>query len=328
MWAFKNEESWNELAETLNTESMDENGVYRVDISLSDYDAAKKLEYRLQTKLRYLDSTRQALGEYYASEQSTALNKSFDYNGGAFNTLLTTLGLGTITEKVTSKASTKDENKHQILDSTLAKTLSSIGNSKLFTGALLAGFLFKAGVTAAKWGYSTGCGFIAKSEIERSRRALMDEMRQANRGLSGLSDTIGEDVVRFVFEESLVKLAADEDNLPITYRYRIDSKKKGGKLIAFLDSINDSVRFRKYEDLMELLDFMLSNENTNQKILDIIIAAWLVSDEYIGSHPITNLELKYIIRYIIICNALIIHGMSYNGLRKTVAKRMRLKQEI
>ena len=179
----------NELAETLNTESMDENGVYKVDISLFDYDAAKNLEYRLQTKLRYLDSTRQSLGEYYASEQSTALNKSFDYNGGAFNTLLTTLGLGTITEKVTSKASTKDENKHQMLDSTLAKTLSSIGNSKLFTGALLAGFIFKAGVTAAKWGYSKSCGFIAKSEIERSRRALMDEMRQANRGLSDRADT-------------------------------------------------------------------------------------------------------------------------------------------
>lgn len=327
MWAFKNEESWNELAETLNTESMDENGVYKVDISLFDYDAATKLEYRLQTKLRYLDSTRQALGEYYASEQSTALNKSFDYNGGAFNTLLTTLGLGTITEKVTSKANAKDGNKNIILDSTFAKTLGSIGNSKLFTGALLAGFICKAGVTAAKWGYSKGCGFIAKSEIERSRRALMDEMRQANRSLSGLSDTIGEDVVRFVFEESLVKLAADEDNLPITYRYRIDSKKKGGKLIAFLDSVNGSVSFRKYEDLMKLLDFTLSNENTNQKILDIVIAAWLVSDEYIGSHPITNLELKYIIRYIIICNALIIHGMSYNGLRKTVAKRMRLKQK-
>lgn len=58
-----------------------------------------------------------------------------------------------------------------MLDSTFAKTLGSIGNSKLFTGALLVGFLFKAGVTVAKWGYSTGCGFIAKSEIERSRRA-------------------------------------------------------------------------------------------------------------------------------------------------------------
>lgn len=327
MWAFKNEESWNKLAETLSTESMDENGVYKTDINLFDYDAATKLEYRLQTKLRYLDSTRQALGEYYASEQSTALNKSFDYNGGAFNTILTALGLGTITEKVTSKANAKDDHKNPILDSTLAKTLSSIGNSKLFTGALLAGFICKAGVTALKWGYSKSCGFIAKSEIKRSRRALMDEMRQANPELLGLCDTIGEDVVRFVFEESLVKLAADEDKLPITYRYRVDSEKNGGKLIAFLDSINGSVSFRKYEDLMKLLDFILSNENTNQKILDIIIAAWLVSDEYIDSHPITNLELKYIIRYIIICNALIIHGMSYNGLRKTVAKRMRLKQK-
>lgn len=135
---------------------------------------------------------------------------------------------------------------------------------------------------------------VARSVVSIAGKARCKEavgtvdkmIRESNRSLIGITDEVGNDIVKYVSEECMVTLASGISDTTNVNRYHMSNN----KLIKLFNNIEADgyiyvgavkKRVLHYSSLMRLLDSIVSVYNINQKILDILISAWLVADELI-----------------------------------------------
>lgn len=310
MYAFDSEEKWNTLLNDVKN-----NGEYN--LKLFNFDAASELEDMLLSKLKWLNSTRNAFGESFAIDMKKAQEVDANVAIKAIEGLLNTIHV---------KGGTFSLNGGIIQG--LANLTIRIGLLAMYNylgisiGAILLGE--QVGEAVAK-------SVVSIADKARCKEAVgtIDKMiRESNRSLIGIADEVGTDIVKYVSEECMVTLASGINNTTDVNRYHMSNN----KFIKLFNNIEADgyiyvgtvkKRVLHYSSLMRLLDSIVSAYNINQKILDILISAWLVADELIAEiqkrRSLSTGDIAEI-RYVIITNSLTIHGINTKGYMEYIIK--------
>lgn len=310
MYAFDSEEKWNTLLNDVKN-----NGEYN--LKLFNFDAASELEDMLLSKLKWLNSTRNAFGESFAIDMKKAQEVDANVAIKAIEGLLNTIHV---------KGGTFSLN---------GGIIQGLANLTIRIGLLAMYNYLGISIGAILLGEQVGEA-VAKSVVSIADKARCKEavgtinkmIRESNRSLIGIADEVGTDIVKYVSEECMVTLASGINDTTDVNRYHMSNN----KFIKLFNNIEADgyiyvgtvkKRVLHYSSLMRLLDSIVSVYNINQRILDILISAWLVADELIAEiQKRRSLSTDDIaeIRYVIITNSLTIHGINTKGYMEYIIK--------
>lgn len=310
MYAFDSEEKWNTLLNDVKN-----NGEYN--LKLFNFDAASELEDMLLSKLKWLNSTRNAFGENFAIDMKKAQEVDANVAIKAIEGLLNTIHV---------KGGTFSLNGGIIQG--LANLTIRIG---LLTMYNYLGISIGVILLGEQVGEAVAKSVVSIADKARCKEAVgtIDKMiRESNRSLIGIADEVGTDIVKYVSEECMVTLASGINDTTDVNRYHMSNN----KFIKLFNNIEADgyiyvgtvkKRVLHYSSLMRLLDSIVSVYNINQKILDILISAWLVADELIAEiqkrRSLSTGDIAEI-RYVIITNSLTIHGINTKGCMEYIIK--------
>lgn len=310
MYAFASEEKWNTLLDDIKNNS-------GYNLKLFNFDAASELEDMLLSKLKWLNSTRNAFGESFVIDMKKAQEVDANVAIKAIEGLLNTIHVkgGTF--------------------SMSGGILSGLANLAIRIGLLAMYKYLGISIGVILLGEQVGEA-VARSVVSIAGKARCKEavgtvdkmIRESNRPLIGITDEVGNDIVKYVSEECMVTLASGISDTTDVSRYHMSNN----KLIKLFNNIESDgyiyvgtvkKRVLHYSSLMRLLDSIVSAYNINQKILDILISAWLVADELIADiqkrRSLSATDIAEI-RYIIITNSLTIHGINTKGYMEYIIK--------
>lgn len=310
MYAFASEEKWNTLLDDIKNNS-------GYNLKLFNFDAASELEDMLLSKLKWLNSTRNAFGESFAIDMKKAQEADANIAIKDIEGLLNTIHVkgGTF--------------------SMSGGILSGLANLTIRIGLLAMYKYLGISIGVILLGEQVGEA-VARSVVSIAGKARCKEavgtvdkmIRESNRSLIGITDEVGNAIVKYVSEECMVTLASGISDTTNVNRYNMSNN----KLIKLFNNIEADgyiyvgtvkKRVLHYSSLMRLLDSIVSVYNINQKILDILISAWLVADELIVDiqkrRSLSATDIAEI-RYIIITNSLTIHGMNTKGYMEYIIK--------
>lgn len=310
MYAFASEEKWNTLLDDIKNNS-------GYNLKLFNFDAASELEDMLLSKLKWLNSTRNAFGESFAIDMKKAQEADANVAIKAIEGLLNTIHVkgGTF--------------------SMSGGILSGLANLTIRIGLLAMYKYLGISIGVILLGEQVGEA-VARSVVSIAGKARCKEavgtvdkmIRESNRSLIGITDEVGNDIVKYVSEECMVTLASGISDTTDVNRYHMSNN----KLIKLFNNIEADgyiyigtvkKRVLHYSSLMRLLDSIVSVYNINQKIIDILISAWLVADELIADiqkrRSLSATDIAEI-RYIIITNSLTIHGINTKGYMEYIIK--------